>query len=104
MTMSSVRLLSLTSIFSVVVALALCIPANADVEGPAPMVRATVTAKMGDLGGKFFGKILDPALERHYYIAVEPELRDYAPQGRDVICGQPFLPNLETAAQIMKPR
>lgn len=68
------------------------------------MVRATVTAKMGDLGGKFFGKVPDPALVRHYYIAAEPELWDYAPQGRDVICGQPFPPNLEAERKTMKAR
>ena len=54
----------------------------------------TVTASMGDLGGKFFGRRPDPARTRHYYIAAEPELWDFAPQGRDVICGMPLPPPL----------
>jgi len=55
-------------------------------------VPPTVTAGMGDLGGKFFGRAPDPAKTRHYYIAAEPQLWDYAPQGRDPICGKPFPP------------
>jgi hypothetical protein len=47
---------------------------------------------MGDPGGKFFGKAPDPARTRHYYIAAEPQLWDYAPAGRDVICGKPLPP------------
>jgi len=45
---------------------------------------------MGDPGGKFFGKIPDPAKTRHYYIAAEPELWNFAPQGADPICGKTF--------------
>jgi hypothetical protein len=47
---------------------------------------------MGDVGGKFFGRTPDPARTRHYFIAAEPEVWDYAPQGRDVICGKPLPP------------
>ena len=55
-------------------------------------VRPTVTVEMGELGGKFFGSSPDPAKTRHYYIAAEPERWDYAPEGRDVICGKPLPP------------
>jgi manganese oxidase len=41
-------------------------------------------------GGTFFGKIPDPKRTHHYYIAAESELWDYAPEGRDVICGEPL--------------
>jgi len=47
---------------------------------------------MGDRGGKFFGRAPDPAKTRRYYIAAEPELWDYAPQGQDPICGKPLPP------------
>src|SRR5262245_26572382 len=50
--------------------------------GPTNAVQPTVTATMGDVGGKFFGGTPDPARTRHYWIAAEPELWDYAPQGR----------------------
>src|SRR5207237_4307898 len=56
------------------------------------IVQPTITASMGDLGGKVFGKPPDPAKTRHYYIAAEPERWDYAPEGRDVICGKPLPP------------
>ena len=52
----------------------------------------TVTAAMGDVGGKFFGVAPDPAKTRRYYIAAEPELWDYAPEGSDPICGKPLPP------------
>jgi hypothetical protein len=55
-------------------------------------VQPTVTAAQGDKGGKYFGATPDPARTRHYYIAAEPQLWDYAPAGRDVICGKPLPP------------
>jgi hypothetical protein len=61
---------------------------------PTNAVPATVTAAMGDVGGKFFGQVPDPSRTRHYYIAMEPELWDYAPEGQDPICGLPFPPPL----------
>jgi FtsP/CotA-like multicopper oxidase with cupredoxin domain len=67
-------------------------------------VQATVTAKMGDVGGKFFGKIPDPACAHHYYIAAESVLWDYAPQGRDVVCGKPFPPPLLKSRASVKTR
>jgi hypothetical protein len=53
-------------------------------------IEPTVTAALGDVGGKFFGQAPDPGKTRHYYIAAEPELWDYAPEGRDVVCGKPL--------------
>jgi manganese oxidase len=55
-------------------------------------VQPTVTAEMGDVGGKFFGQAPDANLMRRYYIAAEPQLWDYAPSGADVICGKPLPP------------
>jgi hypothetical protein len=57
-------------------------------------VQPTVTKEMGDVGGKYFGKIPDPAKTRHYYIAAEPELWNFAPQGEDPVCGKTFPPPL----------
>ncbi len=59
---------------------------------PTNEIPPTVTAAMGDVGGKFFGVAPDPAKTRHYYIAAEPELWDYAPEGSDPICGKPLPP------------
>ena len=59
---------------------------------PTNTVQPTVTAAMGDGGGKFFGRVPEPAKTRHYYVAAEPELWDFAPQGVDPICGKPLPP------------
>src|SRR5687768_15472857 len=59
---------------------------------PTNAIPPTVTAAMGDVGGKFFGRPPDPARTRHYYIAIEPELWDYVPQGMDPVCGKPLPP------------
>lgn len=56
------------------------------------VIPPTVTAAMGDVGGRFFGAVPDPARTRHYYVAIEPELWDYAPQGLDPVCGKPLPP------------
>lgn len=56
------------------------------------VIAPTVTAAMGDVGGKIFGQAPAPAKTRHYYIAAEPELWDYAPEGRDPICGKALPP------------
>src|SRR5688500_2455293 len=66
--------------------------AQAQLIPPTNVVPLTVTAGMGDVGGKFFGQPPDPARTRHYYIAAEPQLWDYAPEGRDPVCGKPFPP------------
>ncbi len=56
---------------------------------PANLLKATVTAQMGDPGGKYFGQAPDPAKTRHYYIAAEPEQWDFMPGGSDQVCGMP---------------
>lgn len=55
-------------------------------------IRPTVTAAMGEVGGRFFGRAPDPKKTRRYYIAAESEQWDYAPSGRDEICGLPLPP------------
>ncbi|HEY2082330.1 MAG TPA: hypothetical protein VGI88_06055, partial [Verrucomicrobiae bacterium] len=50
-------------------------------------IKPTVTASMGDVGGKYFGQTPDPAKTRHYYIAAEPVRWDFMPVGSDPICG-----------------
>ena len=81
------------------------VSARADLnDGPPAQITATVTAKMGDVGGKFFGKIPDAARTRHYYVAAESDLWDYAPLGRDVICGKPFPPAVEKLHANVKTR
>jgi len=67
-------------------------------------VQPTVTVAMGDLGGKLFGHAPDPARTRHYYIAAEPRLWDFAPQGRDVICGKPLPSRIMSQRASMKIR
>src|ERR1044072_5491169 len=68
------------------------------------IIRPTVTKEMGDVGGKFFGQVPDPAKTKHYYIAVEPELWDYVPEGRDVVCGKPLPPELVSGKRAIKLR
>lgn len=68
------------------------LPGSAQVNPLTNVIPPTVTAKMGDVGGRFFGEVPDPARTRQYYIAIEPELWDYAPQGLDPVCGKPLPP------------
>lgn len=74
-------------------------PAHLRAQSPSPppdsavapvYVQPTVTKEMGDVGGKYFGQVPDPAKTRHYYIAAEPELWNFAPEGEDPVCGKPF--------------
>ncbi len=58
-------------------------PADQPPGTPAP----TVTPEMGDVGGLYFGKAPDPKRTHHYYIAAEPVLWDFAPEGQDSVCG-----------------
>lgn len=51
------------------------------------VIRPTVTEASGDVGGRFFGRRPEPERTRHYYIAAESELWDFAPSGRDELCG-----------------
>jgi hypothetical protein len=55
-------------------------------------------------GGTFFGKVPDPKRTHHYYIAAEPELWDYAPEGQDVICGEPLRSPLRENRKAVKYR
>lgn len=61
------------------------------IPGDAPLVvRPTVTVETGDTGGKLFGRAPDPQKTRRYFIAAESELWDFAPAGRDEVCGLPI--------------
>lgn len=65
----------------------------------------TVTAEMGDQGGRFFGQVPEPARTRHYYIAAEWQLWDYAPVNKDPICGTiPTTPQRELSTRTRKLR
>ena len=80
--------------------LALALSATPGVRAQAPnfalsnAIPPTVTAADGDRDGKFFGNVPDPSRTHRYYIAAEPELWDFAPQGRDPVCGKPMPPPL----------
>jgi len=67
-------------------------------------IKPTVTAEMGDLGGKYFGQTPDPAKTRHYYIAAEPEQWDFMPSGSDVVCGMPVALSLAANHRAWKAR
>jgi manganese oxidase len=85
-------------VFAVVTAMTCCAAVMAQSVAPLPLtnnIQPTVTAAMGDVGGKFFGAAPDPAKTRRYYIAAEPQLWDYAPQGQDPICGKPLPPPVQ---------
>ena len=64
----------------------------------------TVTAEMGDVGGKIFGEAPDPAHTRHYYIAAEEDAWDYLPEGNDPVCGRPIPPAIAQHHVAMKLR
>jgi len=69
------------------------LPSAARAQAPAPTEpRPTVTVESGDTGGTFFGRAPDAQKTHHYYIAAESVLWDYAPSGRDEICGNPLPP------------
>jgi len=67
-------------------------------------VQVTVTEKMGDVGGKFFGRTPDTAKTHRYYIAAEPELWDFTPQGLDPVCGKPLPPPVVAQRKVAKIR
>ncbi|MBC7367215.1 MAG: multicopper oxidase domain-containing protein [Undibacterium sp.] len=72
-------------------------PARAQLTAAAAEIRPTVTAAMGDVGGKLYGQTPDPTKTRRYYVAAESELWDFAPSGRDEICGGPLPPPVVAA-------
>ncbi len=80
---------SFLAVVALFIALHPCLAAPADPDA-APPIQPTVTVEMGDVGGKYFGAAPDPAKTRHYYIAAEPVLWDFAPLGKDPICGKRF--------------
>ena len=91
--MNAIRLLAAVLTLSLCGKLASGAPADpAFPPPPTNVIPPTVTVAMGDVGGKIFGRAPDPAKTRHYYIAAEPELWNYAPEGRDPICGKPLPP------------
>ncbi|MDB6138149.1 MAG: Multicopper oxidase type 2 [Verrucomicrobiaceae bacterium] len=71
---------------------------------PPADIAPTVTARDGDLGGHYFGKVPEPAHTHHYYIAAEPCLWDFAPEVNDAVCGRPLPPaaalNHQTVSKI----
>ncbi len=67
-------------------------------------IKPTVTADMGDLGGKYFGQTPDPAKTRHYYIAAEVEQWNYLPIGSDPFCGMTPAPSVMARHIVRKVR
>jgi hypothetical protein len=79
--------------------------AGNDLRGQPPIayeIRPTVTVKMGDVGGKYFGQTPDPARTRHYYIAAESEQWDFMPAGEDPVCG--MTPSADVQARHVVPK
>jgi FtsP/CotA-like multicopper oxidase with cupredoxin domain len=67
-------------------------------------IEPTVTAAMGDVGGRFFGRPPDPGKTRHYYIAAESELWDYAPRGMQMMCSRALPPPVAAQPRASKIR
>ncbi|MCI0541632.1 MAG: multicopper oxidase domain-containing protein [Verrucomicrobiales bacterium] len=59
---------------------------------------------MRNAGGTYFGQAPEAAHTRRYFIAVEQELWDFAPEGRDVVCGRPLPPEVVQQRQSAKLR
>ncbi len=77
--------LSLTSVF---VLGCLLQPVRTSASGDEPrIIRPTVTVETGDTGGTFFGTPPAPEKTRRYYLAAEIVPWDFAPSGRDDMCG-----------------
>jgi hypothetical protein len=67
-------------------------------------IKPTVTSDMGEMGGKYFGQIPDPAKTRHYYIAAETDQWDFMPTGSDPVCGMRPPPDVIARHVIQKVR
>ena len=80
------------------------LPGRAQPTAPDDAPQPTVTAAMGDVGGKIFGRTPDPSKTRRYFIAAEPEQWDFAPAGRDEMCGRVLPPPLEASRVASKLR
>lgn len=61
-------------------------------------------AHAAERGGTFFGQPPDPAKSRNYYVAAEPVQWDYAPGGRNDVCGDPAPPSLQGDRVVAKVR
>ncbi|MGC4017347.1 MAG: multicopper oxidase domain-containing protein [Luteolibacter sp.] len=59
-----------------------------------PVMKPTVYEGDPDPGGKYFGQTPDPAKVRHYYLAAEPEVWDYLPEGKDPVMGNKIPPQI----------
>ncbi len=67
-------------------------------------IQPTVTAEMGDRGGRFFG-VMPPTNHLHrHFIAAEVEMWDYAPQNKDVVCGRAIPPSVLRGTRVRKVR
>lgn len=67
-------------------------------------VTPTVTASMGDVGGKRHGQKVADGQTKHYYVAAEPVMWDYAPEGDDPVCGKPLPPPIQNHQAVAKLR
>jgi hypothetical protein len=65
-----------------------------DVRPASVVITPTVTVSSGDTGGTIFDRAPDPERTRRYYIAAESELWDFAPSGREELCGAALPPNV----------
>lgn len=89
---------TLPALFTLLLIALSAAPARAQLTSAAAgEIKPTVTVETGDLGGKLFGHAPDPAKTRRYYVAAESELWDFAPSGRDEICGGPLPPPVVAA-------
>ena len=89
----------------IAVGAALCAPATTFAQPAEPdPIHPTTTVATGDRGGTFFGQTPDPAKSHHYYVAAESELWDYAPSGKDDVCGLPLPPPVLANRQTGKTR
>jgi FtsP/CotA-like multicopper oxidase with cupredoxin domain len=59
------------------------------------VIQPTTVVAIINAGGKLYGQTPDLAITKHYYIAAEPQLWDFAPEARDVVCGMPLPPTIQ---------
>jgi hypothetical protein len=89
-------------VFSLLCVWQIAIHANGQTNGSAQQSVQLTNSRTA--GGTFFGKIPDPKRTHHYYIAAESDLWDYAPEGQDVICGEPLRSPLNENRKAVKYR
>jgi FtsP/CotA-like multicopper oxidase with cupredoxin domain len=78
------------------------VPPEPPPAAPPAAIQPTVTPQMGDLGGTFNGRAPDPSRTHRYFIAAEPELWDYTPEGRDPLGHMPPSPGVAAQHQASK--